>query len=162
MTQDLTQCFQLTACGDPQLLKQWRRGWQDVVDFQYLPVLKSSHAAVLILNDTRRDGSDSIQAGGEPVILEVAVLDVKPGQEATFESAFAQAQSIISRRRGYLSHELQRCIENTSRYVLLVRWDTLEDHTEGFRNSSEYQQWRELLHHFYDPFPVVEHFEKVF
>lgn len=95
------------------------------------------------------------------MILEVAVLDVKPGEEPAFEAAFAQAQGIIASMQGYLSHELHKCIENASRYVLLVKWNTLEDHTEGFRNSDEYQQWRAMLHHFYDPFPVVEHYEKV-
>ncbi len=62
---------------------------------------------------------------------------------------------------GYLEHDLQRCIERPSRYVLLVRWETLEDHTEGFRGSPEYQRWKALLHHFYDPFPTVEHFTRV-
>ena len=62
---------------------------------------------------------------------------------------------------GYLSHELQRCIEDPERYVLLVRWETLEDHTEGFRGSAGYEEWKRLLHHFYDPFPTVQHFEAV-
>lgn len=95
------------------------------------------------------------------MILEVAVLDVKPGQESAFETAFAEARGIIASTRGHLSHELQRCMENGSRYLLLVRWETLEDHTRGFRESDEYQRWRALLHHFYDPFPVVEHYEQV-
>ena len=95
------------------------------------------------------------------MILEVALLDVKPGYESDFESAFARAQSIISSMDGYVSHELQRCVENSSRYVLLVRWKTLADHTEGFRGSAEYEEWKRLLHHFYDPFPAVEHFESV-
>ncbi len=90
------------------------------------------------------------------------MLDVKPGEERAFEAAFGQAQAIIASMQGYLSHELHRCVENTSRYVLLVKWNTLEDHTKGFRNSDEYQQWRDLLHHFYDPFPVVEHYQKVY
>ncbi len=64
--------------------------------------------------------------------------------------------------KGYISHQLQRCIETPSRYILLVRWETLEDHTEGFRRSSEYQEWKNLLHHYYDPFPEVEHYEVVF
>ncbi len=93
------------------------------------------------------------------MILEVATLDVKPGQQAQFEQAFSQAQSIIASMRGYVSHELQRCIEKDNRYLLLVNWRTLEDHTVGFRQSAEYQEWRNLLHHFYDPFPTVEHFE---
>lgn len=95
-------------------------------------------------------------------ILEVAMLDVIPGQEPAFEAAFATAQQIISSMPGYLGHELQRCLETPNRYILLVRWRTLEDHTVGFRGSAEYQQWKALLHHFYDPFPTVEHFEPVF
>lgn len=95
-------------------------------------------------------------------ILEVAILDVIPGQEPAFEEAFATAQQIIASIPGYLSHELQRCLENPNRYILLVQWRTLEDHTVGFRGSAEYQQWKALLHHFYDPFPVVEHFTNVF
>ena len=95
------------------------------------------------------------------MILEVATLDVKPGMESEFEKVFAQAQNIIKSMRGYISHELRHCIEQESRYLLLVSWETLEDHTEGFRESDEYQQWRELLHHFYDPFPTVEHYTLV-
>jgi heme-degrading monooxygenase HmoA len=95
------------------------------------------------------------------MVLEVAILNVRAGQEAEFERAFCQAVPIIASMKGYQSHELQRCIETPSRYVLLVRWLTLEDHTVGFRGSPEYQEWRRLLHHFYDPFPVVEHFRRV-
>ena len=95
------------------------------------------------------------------MILEVATLDVRPGQEAAFEAAFGEASGIIASMPGYVSHDLQRCIERPSRYILLVTWQTLEDHTEGFRGSPEYQQWKALLHHFYDPFPTVEHFERV-
>lgn len=96
------------------------------------------------------------------MILEVAILNVIPGKQSEFEQAFEQAQSIISGMKGYLSHELQKCLEQDSQYVLLVRWETLEDHTVGFRGSPEYQQWKALLHHFYDPFPTVEHYVRVF
>ena len=96
------------------------------------------------------------------MILEVATLDVKPNQEEAFEIAFAKAQLIISSISGYVSHQLQKCVENPSRYILLVNWETLEDHTVGFMESAEYQEWRRLLHHFYDPFPTVEHFTPVF
>lgn len=95
------------------------------------------------------------------MILESAVLDVKPGQTDAFEAAFAKAQRIIAASPGYLGHELKRCVERPNRYLLLVRWRTLEDHTEGFRKSAPYQEWRKLLHHFYDPFPIVEHYEAV-
>ncbi len=95
------------------------------------------------------------------MILEGAVLDVREGTRDGFEAAFAKASGIISCMPGYVSHELQRCIETPNRYVPLVRWETLEDHTEGFRKSDEYAEWKRLLHHFYEPFPVLEHSEMV-
>jgi heme-degrading monooxygenase HmoA len=95
------------------------------------------------------------------MILEVALLHVKPGQGAAFESAFAAAQTIISSMPGYISHQLQRCLEAQDKYLLLVHWQRLEDHTVGFRQSPQYQEWRRLLHHFYDPFPTVEHYAVV-
>jgi len=95
------------------------------------------------------------------MILEIAILDVKPGMSADFEQAFAKASRIIAGMRGYISHELQKCLEQPDRYVLLVKWEALEDHTIGFRESAQYQEWKALLHHFYDPFPVVEHYVAV-
>jgi len=80
------------------------------------------------------------------LILEIAMLDVKIGQEAEFETAFEKAQKIISSMNGYISHQLQKCLENPNRYILLVNWQTLEDHTKGFRESDEYQEWRAMLH----------------
>ena len=93
------------------------------------------------------------------MILETAVLDVRPGESPAFEASFADAQALLARARGYRGHELRRCLEAERRYLLLVWWETLEDHTEGFRGSADYQLWREKLHRFYDPFPVVEHYE---
>jgi heme-degrading monooxygenase HmoA len=95
------------------------------------------------------------------MILEVAMLQVRPGQGRAFEAAFAEARSIIASMPGHLGHELQRCLEVPDKYVLLVRWRSVEDHERGFRTSPQYQTWKRLLHHFYDPFPVVEHFEAV-
>ena len=95
------------------------------------------------------------------MILEVAMLDVIAGREAEFEAAFTQARPIIASMKGFVSLELSRCIEAANRYVLLVRWERLEDHTAGFRQSPEYQRWRALLHHFYDPFPTVLHYTAV-
>jgi heme-degrading monooxygenase HmoA len=92
------------------------------------------------------------------MILEVAVLDVRSGSETAFEAAFAEARPLIASIPGYLELELQRCVERTSRCILLVRWQRLEDHTEGFRGSPQYLRWKQLLHHFYDPFPTVEHY----
>jgi heme-degrading monooxygenase HmoA len=93
------------------------------------------------------------------MVLEHAVLDVTQGQEAAFEEAFATAKTVISAATGFRSLRLSRCLEEPNRYLLLVEWEQLEDHTVGFRGSTAYQEWRSLLHHFYDPFPVVDHYE---
>jgi heme-degrading monooxygenase HmoA len=92
------------------------------------------------------------------MILEIADLQIKPGQTREFEAAFAEAQKFIAASPGYLGHELQHCVEDAHHYMLLVRWRSLEDHTVGFRQSEPYQAWRALLHHFYDPFPTVRHY----
>lgn len=95
------------------------------------------------------------------MIVEHALLPVKPGTEARFVEAFDEAKQIISAMPGFLGLTLSRCIERPGTYLLLVQWETLEDHTDGFRGSEQYLQWRRLLHHFYEPFPDVEHFEPV-
>lgn len=93
------------------------------------------------------------------MILEVAILDIGKGSCEDFQAAFAKASPIIAAMPGYIAHELRRCLEKPNRYILLVKWQTLEAHTVGFRQSAEYQQWRALLHKFYDPFPTVEHYD---
>ena len=95
------------------------------------------------------------------MIIEHALLPVRSGQEADFEAAFAQAAPIIAGMPGFVRLNLSRGIEQPSVYLFVVEWERLEDHTDGFRGSAEYQEWRRLLHHFYEPFPVVEHFEPV-
>jgi heme-degrading monooxygenase HmoA len=89
------------------------------------------------------------------------MLNVLVGRQREFEAAFAQASPIIASTPGYISHQLQRCVETPNRYALLVRWKSLEAHTVGFRGSTQYQRWKELLHRFYDPFRTVEHFALV-
>ena len=95
------------------------------------------------------------------MILEVAILNIKPEKQNDFEPTFQVASKIISSMKGYISHELRKCVEIENQYILLVKWEKLEDHTVGFRESKEYQEWKDLLHDFYDPFPVVEHYESV-
>ncbi|WP_286830906.1 MULTISPECIES: antibiotic biosynthesis monooxygenase family protein [Kordiimonas] len=92
------------------------------------------------------------------MILEHAILNVKAGEEAAFEAAMADAKAIIAGMKGFKGLEVRPCLERTGQYLLLVRWETLEDHTEGFRGSPEYQAWKQHLHHFYEPFPTVEHY----
>jgi heme-degrading monooxygenase HmoA len=91
------------------------------------------------------------------MVTEHAILMVKPGEQA----AFAQARPLISSTPGFVELSLSRSLESPDHYLLLVAWRSLEDHTVGFRGSAEFQQWRELLHHFYEPMPTVEHFVEV-
>jgi heme-degrading monooxygenase HmoA len=95
------------------------------------------------------------------VILEHALLSVRPGAQEAFEAAFAGARHLIAGVPGFRRLSLSRCVERENGYLLLVEWDRLEDHTEGFRGSPVHEDWRALLHSFYDPFPVVEHFTTV-
>lgn len=93
------------------------------------------------------------------MILELAILTIKSNQNEAFEKAFKKASPIIASMKGYQTHSLKKCIEKPNQYLLLVNWDTLADHEIGFRKSLEYQEWKALLHHFYDPFPTVEHYQ---
>jgi heme-degrading monooxygenase HmoA len=95
------------------------------------------------------------------MILEAFIAHIKTGMESEFEVALRDAAPIISSMKGFISIELQRCMEVTGQYLFLIRWETLEDHTVGFRGSPEYQEWRSRLHHFYEPMPTVQHYEKV-
>lgn len=94
------------------------------------------------------------------MILEMAVLDVKPGQSEAFEQAMKKARPLIEVTEGFRKIEVRPSIETQGRYLLLVWWDSLEAHTTGFRQSNRYEKWRAALHHFYQPFPTVEHFEE--
>jgi heme-degrading monooxygenase HmoA len=110
---------------------------------------------------SQRTGSEPASDGlgkEDPGVLEHAVLDVIPGRETEFELAFAEARQFIASATGFRWLHLARCAERPNRYLLLVGWESLEDHTEGFRGSPAYEEWRRLLHHFYEPFPTVEHF----
>lgn len=95
------------------------------------------------------------------MILEHALLPVIPGREVEFELAFAEARTLIASMPGFRGLRLSRSIETPNEYLLLVEWTSVEAHDPGFRGSPEYKRWRELLHEFYEPFPVVEHFTQV-
>lgn len=95
------------------------------------------------------------------MITEHALLSVRPGREIEFEAAFREARPLIAAQPGFRSLSLSRSAESPSTYLLLAEWDSIAHHEEGFRRSPEYTQWKRLLHGFYDPFPVVEHFAEV-
>ena len=91
-------------------------------------------------------------------VLEAAVLNVKQGQVEAFIAAFKTAESVIASALGFGGLELRRCAENDHRFLLMVHWDSVASHEVGFRGSAGYQEWKQLLHHFYEPFPTVEHY----
>ena len=95
------------------------------------------------------------------MITEHALLDVIAGREPEFVEAMEKAKDIIAASPGFVSLRVEHCVERPSRFLLLVQWERLEDHIEGFRGSEAYEVWRGALHQFYDPFPLVEHFAPV-
>jgi heme-degrading monooxygenase HmoA len=97
----------------------------------------------------------------EGMITEHAALPVIPGREEEFEAAFASAKRLIAASPGFRGLTLSRGVERPSAYLLLVEWETVEDHEVGFRGSPAYDEWRAALHHFYDPPATVEHYEVV-
>lgn len=93
--------------------------------------------------------------------IKVAILNVIKGKETDFERDFAIAEKYICSIDGYIKHSLRKCIEEPSKYILLVDWENLEAHTVSFRQSPQYLEWKKLLHHYYDPFPTVEHYGNI-
>ena len=93
------------------------------------------------------------------MVLETAILTIKPGTNKSYEAAFQEAQKVLGTVDGYISHQLQACMEKPERYLLFIQWETLEAHTVGFRGSPQFQEWRALLHHFYDGPVEVLHYE---
>jgi heme-degrading monooxygenase HmoA len=95
------------------------------------------------------------------MILEIAQIDVKPGTEAEFEAGVAKAAPLFKRAKGCGGMELQRSIENPTRYRLFVKWETVENHTKDFRESADFQEWRKLVGHCFAAPPAVEHTREV-
>jgi len=96
------------------------------------------------------------------MILEVAFFQVDPQRDPDFREAIHAASPIIARARGYLGHTVHRCQETPGRYLLLVQWQTLADHLEGFRQSSDFQLWRGILGPFFLSPPIVEHYDLIY
>jgi heme-degrading monooxygenase HmoA len=95
------------------------------------------------------------------MIMEFAQLTIRPGTEPQFEAVFPAAIRVLGRSAGYVSHELRRSIETPNRYSLIVHWQTLEDHTVGFRGSPAFAEWRAHIGPYLDTPPIVEHFKSV-
>ncbi len=96
------------------------------------------------------------------MILELATIDIRQGSNQEFEQNLEKAQAVISQSKGYIRHQFQKCIEQDNRYVLLIRWQTLEDHTKGFRESDLFKEWRALIGPFFENPPFVQHYELKF
>jgi heme-degrading monooxygenase HmoA len=95
------------------------------------------------------------------VILEVAILNIRPNAAASFEADFKKAEKYICSIEGYQSHSLMKCVNKEGQYLLQVYWNRIEDHKIGFRTSEAYVHWKELLHHYYNPFPEVNYYQDV-
>lgn len=96
----------------------------------------------------------------ETMILELADIRIHPGQQAAFEEAVARGLSTVAvRAKGYQGAKVNRGVENPERYLLQIFWDTLEDHTVGFRTSPLFAEWRAIVGPFFAAPPQVEHFE---
>jgi heme-degrading monooxygenase HmoA len=91
------------------------------------------------------------------MIFEIAQIDVKPGLEGDFEAGVTKAAPLFQRAKGCKGMELHRSIEKPVRYRLIVRWETLENHTKDFRNSPDFLEWRKLVGHCFATAPEVEH-----
>ncbi|WP_394990320.1 antibiotic biosynthesis monooxygenase family protein [Emticicia sp.] len=93
------------------------------------------------------------------MILEIATFDIKEGHQAAFEQTFQVAEAVVSQSKGFVSLKFHHCIEIPTKYKVLIHWETLEDHTIGFRQSILFTEWRTILSpHFQNP-PLAEHFE---
>lgn len=95
------------------------------------------------------------------MILEVATVDIRKGTNEKFEEALEKAQHVISKSKGYVDHQFQKCIEQENRYMFLIRWKTLEDHTKGFRESELFKEWRALIGQYFENPPLVQHFNSI-
>ncbi|QQR97293.1 MAG: antibiotic biosynthesis monooxygenase [Sphingobacteriales bacterium] len=96
------------------------------------------------------------------MILEAILLTIKPNENNAYEENFKQASELIKRAKGYITHELHKCVENENQYILLIKWETYDNHMVDFRNSEDFVEWRRLLHDFYDPKPQVFHYHQVY
>jgi heme-degrading monooxygenase HmoA len=106
-------------------------------------------------------GGNLVDSGAIAMIVEIAVLTIRPGSEAQFEAAFQRAIAVPAASKGFLAHELRRSVETPNRYALRIEWETLEDHIVGFRGSPAFVEWRERVGPFFESPPVVEHFRPV-
>jgi heme-degrading monooxygenase HmoA len=96
------------------------------------------------------------------MILEIADIRIKPGQQAQFEKAVQFGlNTVIAKSKGFRGHQVHHSIESPDRYVLMLEWDTLEDHTVGFRESPAFVEWRSIVIDFFAQAPFTEHFELV-
>src|SRR5262249_22789363 len=107
----------------------------------------------------RRRRARPWQAAG--MVLEVALIDVGPGQADAFAEAYAQARPIVATTPGCRSGRMTQGIETPSRFVLLVEWDSIEAHVVGFRGTERFGQWRGLIGRYLANSPMVEHFADI-
>ncbi|MBV8635924.1 MAG: antibiotic biosynthesis monooxygenase [Burkholderiaceae bacterium] len=93
------------------------------------------------------------------MILEIADIRIQAGKQAQFDAAIKRGlEEVIAKAKGYISHQVHKCIETPARYVLMIQWQTLENHTVDFRGSPAFAEWRAIVGPFFASPPNVEHF----
>src|SRR6186713_2187142 len=96
------------------------------------------------------------------MILEIADIRVKAESASEFTAAIKRgAETVIANAKGFAGYKVNHSIESPDRFVLMIYWQTLEDHTVGFRQSPAFQEWRAIVGPFFAQPPFVEHFELV-
>jgi heme-degrading monooxygenase HmoA len=96
------------------------------------------------------------------MILEIADIRIPPGKQAEFDAALQHGiASVASKATGFRGFKVNRCVESPERYILMIYWETLENHTVDFRQGPLFPQWRAIVGPFFAAPPVVEHFELV-
>ena len=95
------------------------------------------------------------------MILEVAIMKIKPELIDEFEKAFPRAAAVSASTPGYISHEMQRCVETKGKYFYLIRWESIEAHEKNFRQTPRRQQFRDIIGQYWEEPPFAEHFEAI-
>lgn len=95
------------------------------------------------------------------MILEIATFDIKPDALLEFKNACEGAKKVISKSKGFIAIEFRQCVEADTKFVALISWETLEDHTVDFRQSELFTQWRAILSPYFNTPPVAEHYQTI-
>ena len=96
------------------------------------------------------------------MVLELADIRILPGKGAEFDAAIERGvETVIAKAKGFRGYQVHKGIESPERYLLMIRWETLENHTVDFRGSAAFAEWRAIVGPYFAAPPQVEHFELI-